>query len=187
MSSPHPLAQRLIERLQSRPAARVLDFATGSGRNAEALRRAGFAVVAIGDEDAASERVPERARGGFAAVISTHGFLHGSSAAVAARVRSVADALERGGLFYATFGSTRDARFGVGERKDDSTFAPVDGDERGVPHAYYDRARLSALLEPLLDLESLEEQGVDGVAGSWAHRERPLTGAIHWLAVGRRR
>ena len=181
------MAQRLVERLQSRPAARILDFATGSGRNAEALRRAGFAVVAIRDEDAASESLPEDARGDFAAAISTHGFLHGSSVAVAARVRLVVDALERGGLLYATFGSTRDARFGAGERIDDSTFAPIDGDERGVPHAYYDRTRLYALLEPLLEVDSLEEHGVDEVAGSWAHRERPLTGAIHWLSVGRRR
>lgn len=186
MSSPHPLAQRLIERLQSRPASRVLDFAAGSGRNAAALRRAGFTVVSIGDEDAASEKVAEHARGDFAAVISTHGFLHGSSIAVAARVRSIAHALERGGLFYATFGSTHDVRFGAGERIDDSTFAPIDGDERGVLHTYYDRPQLCALLEPLFEMESLEEQRVDDVAGSWAHRERPLTRAIHWFAVGRR-
>jgi hypothetical protein len=180
------LAQRLIERLQSRPASRVLDFAAGSGRNSEALRLAGFAVVSIDDEDAPSGKLPERARGDFAAVISTHGFLHGTAVAIAARVRSVTQALERGGLFYATFGSTRDVRFNAGERIDDSTFAPIDGDERGVLHTYYDRTRLRALLEPLLEVESLEERRVDDVAGSWAHRKHPLSGAIHWFAVGRR-
>ncbi len=187
MSSPHPLAQRLIERLQSRPASRVLDFAAGSGRNAEALRRAGFTVVTVADDEAASENPLAHDRGPFAAIVSSHGFLHGTSAAVAARVRSVAEALERGGRLYATFGSTNDPRFGAGQRIDDATYAAVDGDERGVAHAYFDRRQVLAMLEPLLDVESLETSGVDDIAGSWAHRERPLAGAAHWFAVARRR
>ncbi len=187
MSSPHPLAQRLIERLQTRPASRVLDFATGSGRNAEALRRAGFDVVAIGDEAAVSERPLAATEDGFVAAISTHGFLHGTSAGVAARVRAVVRALEPGGLLYATFGSTKDSRFGEGERLGDATFAPLAGDERGVSHVYFDRRRLLEMLEPQLDVESLEEQSVDDVAGAWAHRGRSLAGAAHWFAVARKR
>jgi hypothetical protein len=40
-----------------------------------------------------------------------------------------------------------------------------------------------ALLDPLFAIELLEEQDAGQIAGSWAHRERPLSGATHWLAV----
>jgi Methyltransferase domain len=181
------LAERLIKRLQSRPKSRVLDFASGSGRNAEALRRAGFSVVAIADDLAASQAPLAGVTERFSAAISTHGLLHGTPSTIAARVRLIAELLYGEGLLYATFGSTRDARFGQGQRIDDWTFAPSQGDERGVAHAYFDRDRLRALLEPHFEVESLKEHSVDEVAGSWAHRERPLSGAAHWFAVARKR
>lgn len=187
VSAPHPLAERLIERLQSAPESRVLDFAAGRGRNGEALRRAGFTVVAIADDAAAFAAPLAGQSASFGAVISTHGLLHGTSQAIAGRVRALAQYLKSGGLLYATFGSTRDARFGQGERIDDSTFSPNDGGERGVAHAYFDRDRLLALLDPDFEVELLREHSVNRVAGSWAHRERPLTGAVHWYAMARKR
>ena len=48
---PHPLAVELIAVLGA-GGARVIDFASGSGRNARALRAAGFEVAEIGDADA---------------------------------------------------------------------------------------------------------------------------------------
>lgn len=181
------MAERLIERLHSAPDSRVLDFAEGRGRNGEALRRAGFTVVAVADDAAAGAVALPGESASFSAILSTHGLLHGAAAAIAVRVRALAQRLESGGLLYATFGSTRDARFGQGERIDDSTFSPRDGDERGVAHAYFDRDRLLALLDPHFEVESLQEHSVDEVAGSWAHRERPLTGAVHWYAIARKR
>jgi SAM-dependent methyltransferase len=185
VSAPHPLAERLIERLQAGPETRILDFGTGSGRNGEALRRAGFDVTAI-DDAAVDEPLPESAVGCRAA-ISTHGLLHGTPAAIAARVDAIADVLADGGVLFATFGSVRDARFGHGERIDDATFAPIEGDERGVPHAFFDRERIGALLETRFEVESLEETGVDRIAGAWAHRDRPLQAAVHWFAIARKR
>jgi Methyltransferase domain len=187
ISAPHPLAAALIKRLHFRPESRVLDFGAGSGRNGDALRRAGFAVVTVGDDAAASEAAALALTGRFDAALSTHGLLHGSPRSVEARLRAIASRLGNDGLLYATFGSKHDSRFGRGERIDDSTFAPDDGDERGVPHAYFDREQLRALLELDFEIESLQEQSVDDVAGAWAHRELPLAGAYHWFAVGRRR
>jgi hypothetical protein len=181
------LAERLIERLQSQRNIRILDFATGIGRNAEVLRRAGFTVIALSDDAAASDLPLEDERERFGAVLSTHGLLHGPARSIASRLRSISEHIEPGGWLFATFGSTGDARYGRGEQIDESTFAPNGGDERGVPHAYYDRKRLCALLEPLFELESLEEHRVDDVAGKWAHARRPLAGAAHWFAVARRR
>ncbi len=176
-----------MKRLHPKPDRPVLDFAAGSGRNGAALRSAGFAVVTVDDETAASPAPLRGATGPFAAVVSTHGFLHGATPAVAARVGAIAASLARGGLLYASFGSTRDARFGRGERIDRATFAPAEGDERGVAHAYFDRETLRSLLERYFKIESLDEHGVDALAGTWAHRRAPLSGAVHWFAIGRKR
>jgi len=186
VSSIHPLTQRLIERLPSPPPNPILDFAAGSGRNGEALRRAGFSVISISDDVAASPSPLAGIADPLSAALTTHGLLHGTSAAIAARVRAIGDRLEPGGLLYATFGSTRDERFGCGARLDDATYAPVDGDERGVAHTYFDDARIRALLGEHFLIESLDEYGVDAIAGSWAHRQRPLAGAVHWFAQARK-
>ncbi|MGA8533161.1 MAG: methyltransferase domain-containing protein [Candidatus Tumulicola sp.] len=183
---PHPLASDLIERLRGRPGSRVLDFCAGSGRNGAALREAGYAVVAL--EDSVAERggaLPAEL-GEFAAVISTHGLLHGTVGAIAQRMESIAEHLEPNGPFYATFGSARDARFGRGRRIDASTYAPLDGDERGVAHAYFTRAALEGLLHRHFVVERLEERYVDAIAGSWAHPTTPLSQAVHWFVVARR-
>jgi SAM-dependent methyltransferase len=187
VSAPHPLAERLIERLQARPESRVLDFATGSGRNAAALRRSGFTVVIVDDAAAASEVPLEGVPDPLDAVLSTHGLLHGTPASIEHRLRAIAAHLTPHGLLYATFGSTLDARFGRGERIDDATFAPLQGDERGVAHAYFDRERLAATLERDFIIESLEHHGVDEIAGRWAHRKSPLAGAAHWFAIVEKR
>jgi hypothetical protein len=34
---------------------------------------------------------------------------------------------------------------------------------------------------------SLEERGVDGVAGRWAHPTTPLRGAVHWFVNASKR
>jgi hypothetical protein len=184
---PHPLTVLLIERLRGAPGSRVLDFGSGRGRNAVALRRAGLTVVAVDDSIADSAQPLAGITGPFAAAISTHGFLHGRLEAIEARLYAVASRLEEGGVLYATFGSSRDARFGHGRRLDQSTFAPTAGDERGVAHTFLDRDRLATLLAPHFVIESLEERGVDEIAGAWAHRERPLEAAAHWFAIARKR
>lgn len=181
--SSHPLAVRLIERLRPRHDARVLEFASGSGRNAAALRGAGFAVVTVSDASAVSPAPFAGIADRFAAALSTHGLLHGTPAIIAARLQEIAALLEPSGLLYATFGSTRDARFGRGEQIDAATFAPLDGDERGVAHAFFDRDHLTALLAPDFAVESLEEHAVDDVAGRWAHQERSLERAVHWFVT----
>lgn len=183
----HPLAQHLIECLREGGPYRALDFASGRGRNAAALRRAGLTVVEIDDAAAASDEPLKEMNERVAAVLSTHGLLHGTAPAIAARIRAIAAVLEAGGLLCATFGSSRDARFGQGERIAGSTYAPTDGDELGVAHTFFSADELHALLDAEFAFESMTEHAVDEVAGAWAHRERPLTRAVHWFVVARKR
>ena len=182
---PHPLAVELIAVLGA-GGARVIDFASGSGRNARALRAAGFEVAEIGDADA-SARAIECIAGTFAAALSTHGLLHGTDEVIGAAVEAIAGKLEPGGRLFATFGSVRDARFAQGLQIQPFVYAPADGDERGIPHAFFDESRLRALLEERFDLESVEERNADEIAGDWAHREKPLRSSAHWFVQARKR
>lgn len=114
--------------------------------------------------------------------LSTHALLHGTPADISALCRAIAARLHPLAPFYATFGSIHDARFGAGARLGDATFAPIDGDEAGVAHTYFDEPALRRMLESDFAIESLEERGVDAIAGNWAHERRPLRGAVHWFA-----
>ena len=170
-----------------RPGARVLDFCTGRGRNATALRAAGFEVVAVADGDVDRDDALPGAGETFAAAISTHGLLHGIPDRIDARVAAIAARLDRGGLFFATFGSIADARFGRGTRLGPSTFAPDNGDERDVAHTYFTRAQLDDLLRRHFEIERMWEVETDAIAGSWAHARQPLHDAVHWFLVARNR
>jgi|SRR5580698_1548316 hypothetical protein len=180
---PHPLALALIQRLPK--GAHVLDFASGSGRNSAALEKAALHAVRINDATATTKTPFASIAGPFAAAISTHGLLHGTTEIIAANLHAISELLAPSGVLYATFGSVHDARFGAGTRLDPETYAPADGDEAGVPHTFFTRETLTALLEPRFAIESLEEVSVDEIAGNWAHRGRPLAGAVHWFVVAR--
>lgn len=181
---PHPLAMELIERLRPGSGARVLELGSGHGRNTRALAAAGFAVEAIADDRLTPAL--ELSGDAFDAALSTHGFLHGTRGSIGTLVAAVARKLKSGAPVYATFGSVRDTRFGLGERIEDSAFAPDAGEERGVTHAYYDQAALGVLLQPLFEIERLEEHDADRIVGRWAHAQAPQ-GAVHWFVRMRRR
>jgi len=174
---PHPLALELIARLKDSKSARVLEIGRGSGRNAAALDAAGYGV---GNLDA-----PEPSR--YDAALSTHALLHGTPQSIALLLTRIATRLHAGGPLYATFGSVRDARYREGTRIEEHVFAPVDGDERGVPHAFFDEVRLREMLEDEWIVESMREIDVDAIAGSWAHQLKPLERSMHWFVVVRRR
>ena len=178
---PHPLALLLIERAAA--GMRVLELGSGSGRNTDALRAAGLHVTAVGDE---ALRTPlGLAAAAFDAAISTHGMLHGTPRDVAALVAETANALRGGAPAYLTFASTRDARFGQGRKIDERTYAPAEGDEAGVPHVFYDRGTLRAMLEPAFTIEALDEVDADAIVGRWAHATMPR-GTVHWFALLRK-
>lgn len=172
---PHPLALALIDRLHARPRAVVLEVGAGSGRNTRALRDAGFTVVGLDDAVAA------------AGALSTHALLHGTPSSISELVGRIAERVERGGVLFATFGSTRDARYGQGRFIEERVYAPEGGDEPGVLHTYFDESGVRELLQADWAIESLHEPNVDEIAGSWAHQEQPLHEAVHWFVVATRR
>ncbi len=172
---PHPLALELVDCLRDRAGASVLEIGRGSGRNTRVLQAAGFRVIGLDDEETA------------AGALSTHTFLHGTPASMHAMLARVAERLAHSAPFFVTFGSVRDARYGQGTRIDEHVYAPDFGDERGVPHAFFNARTLRLFLaQAAWCVESLREEPVDDVAGTWAHEQSPLRGAFHWFTVLRR-
>ena len=156
----------------------MIEIGHGSGRNHRALEAAGFEIVHF-----SSELAPATG----AAALSTHALLHGAPDEIAALLAEIARELAAGAPFLATFGSQRDARFGTGTRLGPATFAPTEGDERGVAHSYFDEATLRGVLDEHFAIEELREVEVDAIAGGWAHERAPLSGAVHWFVVAHRR
>lgn len=180
---PHPLALRLIERAEASGLS-VLELGGGSGRNTNALRAAGFYVRAVSDD--ALHAPLGLSPASFDAALSTHGLLHGTRVHVRTLVHETSRALRPGAPAYFTFASTRDARFGRGKQIDENTYAPIEGDEAGVPHVFFDEKPLRELLEPAFAIESLDEVRADAVVGRWAHASMPR-GTVHWFAQLRKR
>ncbi|HKU68738.1 MAG TPA: hypothetical protein VJP85_13250 [Candidatus Baltobacteraceae bacterium] len=178
----HPLALALARRLHAQPHARVLDFGSGSGRNTAALEAAGFTVRSVPDAQVQTFRANRE----FDAAVGTHALLHGTPAAVSQMLRAIANALKAGAPLYVTFASVSDARYGKGTRIGDDTFAPDEGDERGVAHVYFRERGLRDILERDFVVESLDERNVDEIAGRWAHAQQPR-GSVHWFVQARRR
>ncbi|GAC1498249.1 MAG: hypothetical protein NVS1B14_01180 [Vulcanimicrobiaceae bacterium] len=176
-SEAHPMAIAMASRL--RRGAHVLEIGAGSGRNTRALRAAGMVVTSIGNSRKPPAALP---RHSFDGALSTHALLHGSPSDIAEGLEQIAAALKSGGLFFTTFASRKDARFGKGERLGPNTFAAATGDESGIAHSYFDGDEVRALLAGF-KIESLREVEVDQIVGRWAHAKNPLRGAVHWFAI----
>jgi hypothetical protein len=178
----HPLAQRLYESA-AKGSGPIVVVGDGRGRNSRALGEAGLTVVAIPDEAPYTQLAfPPRH---FAGALSTHAYLHGTAAKIRLGLAELARVLQSGAPAFLTFGSIPDVRFGFGDALDAQTFAPGDGPEQGVPHAYFDRDTVTEALRPFT-IVSLEEVNVDEIVGKWAHLEDEPPGKVHWFAEVRR-
>jgi hypothetical protein len=180
---PHPLAARLIAALPEHPLdAPVLEVGTGSGRNTRALVAAGIPVVGVPEQTPYTQLPGEP--GMYGAALATHAYLHGATDKLRVGIAALRLALRPGAPVYLTLGSLRDARYGLGLPIDERTFAPGEGDEAGIPHAYFDRDGVRELLREF-ELVALEEVDVDDVVGRWAHPDG-ADGRVHWFVEARR-
>jgi len=180
--SAHPLAQLLYESVP-KGSGPVVVVGDGRGRNSRALTEAGLTVVGIPDETPYTQLAfPARH---FAGALSTHAYLHGIASKIRVGIAELARVLQAGAPAFLTFGSIHDVRYGFGDALDAQTFAPGDGPEQGVPHAYFDRDGMLEVLRPFT-IVSLEEVQVDEIVGKWAHLEDEPAGKVHWFAAVRK-
>jgi hypothetical protein len=178
----HPLAQRLFERV-GEGSGPIVVVGDGRGRNSRALTEAGLSVIAIPDETPYTQLAyPPRH---FSGALSTHAYLHGTVAKIRLGIAELARVLQAGSPVFLTLGSIQDVRFGFGDALDAQTFAPGEGPEQGVPHAYFDRDGIVEVLRPFV-IDSLEEVNVDAIVGKWAHLEDEPAGKVHWFVEARK-
>jgi len=196
----HPLARHLAESLATkhRPT-RILLLGIGSGRNVPVLLGAGADVEVIEEHRQRAQAMrahfgaqtrlrisdgayagPFPIAGSFDGALSTHALLHGTPAGVASAVASVRERLFSGAHFFTTLGSKSDHRFGAGTRVAADAFAPSDGAEAGVAHAYFDEAGVRALFAGF-SIATIEEHDASQSAGRWAHDADDAAGTIHWF------
>jgi hypothetical protein len=173
---PHPLARELAARLLGRPPnrRRTLLIGLGSGRNVPPLAEAG-ADLAIAN---GYEELPPALGGGFDAALSTHAFLHGTSDAVSSGLARLAGVLAPGAPCYLTLGSNADPRFGRGVRLDAGSWAPSEGPEAGIAHAYFTLEQARAALASFGSAEIAEGRAA---AGAWAHAPEEIGRTVHWF------
>jgi len=179
----HPLAEELAARYRfAGLTGPIIEIALGSGRNARYLVDSGIPVVSTRDDESFTQLPGGRNR--YGAALSTHGYLHGTVPKLRLGFAELRRVLRRGAPIAITLGSIEDARFGLGIPFDETTFAPGDGPEAGIPHSYFDRAGVFELLAPTFTVESLCDVNVDSIVGRWAH-EAP-SGMRHWFVTARR-
>ena len=185
MSSPtaHPLATRLVDLVRREPLdGPVIEVGTGSGRNTRALVEARIPNVTVPDSTPYTQ-LPGT-RDSYGAALSTHAYLHGTNAKLRAGIAELRRVLRPQAPIFITLGSIVDARYGLGIPFDERSFAPGEGDELGIPHAYFDRDGVIELLFGF-DIVSLEEVDVDDIVGRWAHDDE-LPGRVHWFVEARK-
>lgn len=181
---PHPLAERLVAYVREHPLdAPVIEIGTGSGRNTRALVAAGIPNVSVPDATPYTQLPGSREM--YGAALSTHAYLHGTMAKLRAGFADLRRVLRAGAPVFVTLGSIKDARYGLGVPYDERSFAPGEGDEAGIPHAYFDRDGVIELLYGFA-IVSLEEVDVDEIVGRWAHESDEITGRVHWFVQARR-
>ncbi len=179
----HPLAERLIARARERPLeGPVIEIGLGSGRNTRALVDAGIPLVSVPD-DVPYTQLPG-ARDTYGAALSTHAYLHGVTSKLRAGIAELRRVLRVGAPAFLTLGSIDDARYGLGVPLDERTFAPGDGDEAGIPHAYFDRDGVTELLFGFA-IDVIEQVDVDAIVGRWAHPNEEA-GRVHWFVQAHR-
>ena len=181
----HPLARQLLAHVADRPLdGPVIEVGTGSGRNTRALVDAGVQVVSVPD-DVLYTQLPGT-HDNYAAALATHGYLHGTTAKLRAGFAELRRVLHADAPIFVTLGSIADARYGLGIPFDERSFAPGEGDEAGIPHAYFDRDGVNEILEGFFTVEAAEEVDVDEIVGRWAHAENDIAGRVHWFVRARR-
>jgi hypothetical protein len=181
----HPLTERLLAFVRARPlAGPVIEVGTGSGRNTRVLVEAGLPLVSVPD-DVLYTQLPG-GRETYGAALSSHAYLHGTSAKLRAGFGELRRVLMPGAPIFVTLGSFRDARYGLGLPLDERSFAPGEGGEAGIPHAYFDRDGVEEVLRGLFGVDQAEEVEVDAIVGRWAHAEDDVAGRVHWFVQATR-
>ena len=162
---PHEDMPGVVQLLKNNGADTILDLGCGSGRHVVYLARAGFSVygldnspegIQIGRQWLAEEGLEADLRLGsmtdrlpfddsfFDAVISVQVIHHARIMSIRFIVQEIGRVLTKGGLVFVTVPTLRN-QGETFEQIEPSTFIPLDGPEKGLPHHYFTPEELHEL------------------------------------------
>lgn len=113
--------------------------------------------------------------GTFDAIIAYNVVYHAMRNEVEHVIRQAYRVLSMNGVMLVTFKSILDSEYGEGLRLDQSTYAPVAGVEKGIPHYYVDEDEVRRLLQDFELLKLIHKQELPLLEGECRRR-------AHWVA-----
>ena len=155
--TPHEDIPRIITLLKEKGAGSVLDLGSGSGRHAVLLARSGFFVSCLDNSSAgtliAKKWLAQEALSAdfhvqemtdpfpypdnfFDAVISIQVIHHARPVTIRKMVKEIARVLKKGGFAFVSVPKEKTQAKKFAEIEP-STFVPLDGPEKGLPHYYF--------------------------------------------------
>jgi len=154
------------------------DIGCGTGRHTAYLAHLGFSVYASDNAPTVLANTRELlAAEGLSATFAEadmeeapfgetifHGIViwnvvqHATSAKIARVIANLKDHLLPGGIFVLSVKSTKAEEAGQGEELEEGTYVMAGGPEAGVPHHYFSKDELDALLAPLEIIHLVEVQ-----------------------------
>lgn len=182
---PHKKVRALSQEMRRRGIKRVLDLGCGAGRHTIYLAREEFEVYALdisldGVEHTAQWLTSEGLQAHvqqadmtalpyaddfFDCIVSVSVLHHNTLTNIRTAMGEIRRALRPGGLFFSTECAKDDYQDGRGEQIENGTYlAPEDADQPGVPHHFFSKDEIRALLHDfrVIELERDTQVFVDG-------------------------
>jgi len=183
---PHEDLSRIASLLKEQGAKRLLDLGSGTGRHVVYLAKRGFSVFGLDNSPAGmriakswissegfkadlhvqdmTEILPYR-KEFFDGIISIQVIHHGLSGAITKTITEMERVLKKGGFIFITVPKKKNQGKEF-KQVEPSTFIPLDGPEKGLPHHYFTTANLekffSAFLITDIHLDSTDHYCLSG-------------------------
>lgn len=180
---PHPDIDKFIKLLNKQKGKKVLDFGSGTGRHVVCLAQNGFEVVGIdisktGIKMTNKWLVDEKLKAKlivrdiskpipytdsyFDGVISTQVIHHGEKQVVINTINEITRVVKPGGIIFITVpiykGYSKEKVGWKMKKIDERTFVPLDGQEKGLVHYFFNEEEFKKSFSGFLILKSYMDE-----------------------------
>ena len=104
----------------------------------------------------------------FDGMISTHVIHHGTMSEISKTINEIFRVIRKGGIGYIIAFSENDFKLGQGNRLEQGTYVPTEGEERGIPHHLFTKEELMNSMRAF-EILSLKEDISQTEVGNRAH------------------
>ena len=189
VTPPLPTVQDFAAELKLANARLVLDLGSGAGRHALYFAKMGFVVAALDVSETALKTLESHSKeldlhdmiiikhdmlmlpfrdDYFDGMISTHVIHHGTMSEISKTINEIFRVIRKGGIGYIIALSENDFKLGQGNRLEQGTYVPTEGEERGIPHHLFTKEGLMNSMRAF-EILSLKEDISQTEVGNRAH------------------